>query len=148
MTILQKPPHSGDGPARKSGYRLGHADHAVRHTDAWEQENFLEEQARWERGDPEYARICDEIRRAPKRGEEASLHADQAKAEWDARVAPQRQANDDAQKAHHALADQTAPRQTTRSTEGPGHATEAPSPDRARTPDVMIRAQQTPTRTP
>jgi hypothetical protein len=111
MTILQKPPHSGDGPARKSWYRLGHADHAVRHTDAWEQENFLEEQARWERGDPEYARICDEVRRAPKRGEEASRHADQAKAEWDARVAPRRQANDDAQKAHHVLnAEQTARR--------------------------------------
>ena len=45
--------------------------------------------------------------------EAASRRADQAKAEWDARVATQRQASDDAQKARHALrADRTALRQT------------------------------------
>jgi len=148
MTILQQPPQSGDRHARQNWRRSGHAEQAVRHTHAWEHETFAEEQARWERSDPAYARLCDQVRQAKDRGEIASRRADEAKAEWDARVAPQRQANDDAQKAHHALADQTAPRQTTRSTEGPGHATEAPSPDRARTPDVMIRAQQTPTRTP
>lgn len=46
----------------------------------------------------EYARICEQVRQAKKNGEEASRRADHAKAEWDARVAPQRQANDDAQK--------------------------------------------------
>jgi hypothetical protein len=103
MTILQEPPRRGDGHARKRWYRFGHADDAVRHTDAWEHENFAEEQARWERNDPEYARICEDARQAAKRGGKASWRADEVKAEWDARVATQRQANDDAQKAHHAL---------------------------------------------
>jgi hypothetical protein len=76
-------------------------------------ENFAEEQARWERSDPEYARICEEARQAKNIGEEASRRADEAKAEWDASVAPQRQANDDAEKVHDALkADQTVSRQT------------------------------------
>jgi hypothetical protein len=70
---------------------------------------------------------CDHVRQARDRGEEASRRADEAQAEWDARVATQRQASDDAQKTRHALdADQTARRQTTRSSEGSGHATEAP----------------------
>ena len=62
------------------------------------------------RSDPAYARICEEVRQARKKSEEASRRAEEAKAEWDARVAPQRQANDDAEKAHHAVklkADQT-----------------------------------------
>jgi hypothetical protein len=106
MTILQKPPLSSTERAGK-GWR-GDTDEAVRHTNAWEHETFAEEQARWERSDPAYARICEEVREARKKGEEASRRADQAKADWDARVYIQRQANDDAQKARHALkADQT-----------------------------------------
>ncbi len=89
---------------------------AVRHTDAWEHETFAEEQVRWERTDPEYARICEQVRLAKKDGEEASRRADHAKAEWDARVATHRQATDDAQKARHRLkTDLTARRQTARS---------------------------------
>jgi hypothetical protein len=113
MTILQKPSHSGDGHAGKRRYKFGHAAEAVRHTEAWEHETFAEEQARWERSDPAYARICEQVRRARREGEEASRRADQAKAEWDARVATQRQANDAAQNAPHALkSDQTARRRT------------------------------------
>jgi hypothetical protein len=112
MTILHRPPQSGEGHGNGS-YKFGHADEAASHTEAWLHETFAEEQARWERSDPEYARICEEVRQARARGEEASLRADQAKAEWHARVATQRQASDDAQKARHALkADQTALRQT------------------------------------
>src|ERR1022692_2367222 len=70
--------------------------------------SFEEEQARWERSDPEYARICEQVRQAQERGEKASRRADEAKAEWDACVAPQRQANDAAQKAYHALNQTTA----------------------------------------
>jgi len=102
MTILQKARESRDGLAGAGWPKFGHADQAVRHTEAWEHENFQEEQARWERSDPEYARICDEVRRAPKTGEEASRRADQAKSEWDARAEPQRQADDEVQKAYHA----------------------------------------------
>jgi hypothetical protein len=64
-------------------------------------DTFAEEQARWERSDPEYARLCERVRRAKDSGEEASRRADEAKAEWDARVATQRQANDDARRAHY-----------------------------------------------
>jgi hypothetical protein len=103
MTILQKLLQSGDGHAARGWHGFGDGDQAVRHTEAWEHETFAEEQARWERSDPEYARICEEVRQAKERGEEASRRADQAKAEWDARVATQRQANDAAQKAHHAF---------------------------------------------
>ena len=92
MRILRKLLPSGDR----------HAARAVRYTEAWEHENFAEEQARWERNDPEYARICEDVRQARDRGEEASRRADQAKANWDARVATQRQAGDDAQRARHA----------------------------------------------
>ena len=103
MTILRKLRQSGDGHAARGWHRFGHGDQAVRYTEAWEHENFAEEQARWERSDPEYARICEQVRRAKKRGGEGSLRADEAKAEWDARVYTQRQADDDAQRAHHAL---------------------------------------------
>ncbi len=125
MTIVKKPPQSGATHTRKRWYTFRHANEAVRHTEAWEHENFAEEQARWERSDPAYARICEEVRQANKNGEKASRRAEEAKAEWDARVAPQRQANDDAEKAHHALrlkADQTARRQTAT----PDAASEAP----------------------
>jgi hypothetical protein len=101
MTILQKSPQSGRH-ARKGWYRFGRADQAVRHTNAWEHETFAEEQARWERSDPAYARLCEEVRQANERGELAARDADQAKAEWDARLATQRQAADDAQRADHA----------------------------------------------
>ena len=56
---------------------------AVRHTDVWEHETFAEEQARWERSDPEYAALS----RGPRGkdwGEEASQRAAEAKVEWDA----------------------------------------------------------------
>ena len=79
--------------------RLGQGDRAVRYTEAWEHETFAEEQARWERGDREYARICQDVRLA--NGEEALRRADDAKANWDASAAPRRQANDDAQRAQH-----------------------------------------------
>jgi hypothetical protein len=103
MTILQKPLQSGDGHAAMGSHRFGHGDQAVRYTEAWEHETFAEEQARWERSDPDYARICEAARQAKDGGEEASRRADEAKAEWDARVATQRQANDDAQRAHHLI---------------------------------------------
>ena len=103
MTIPQKLRLSGDGRVARRWHRFGHGDQAVRHTQAWEHENFAEEQARWERSDPEYARICEQARQATEGGEEASRRADQAKATWDARVATQRQASDDAQRAQHAL---------------------------------------------
>jgi hypothetical protein len=103
MTILQKPLQSGDGHAGKRWYKFGRADQAVRRTDAWEHETFAEEQTRRERSDPEYARICEEARQAKKKGEEASRRADEARAEWDARDAMQRQATDDAKRAHHVI---------------------------------------------
>ena len=59
MTILQKLLQSGDGHAARGWHRFGHGDQAVRYTEAWEHETFAEEQARWERSDPEYARICE-----------------------------------------------------------------------------------------
>ena len=101
MPILQKPRRSGDAHGARRRHRFGRGDQAVRHTEAWEHETFAEEQARWERSDPEYARICEEVRRAKDRGEEASRRADEAKAEWDARVASRRQAQDAVQRAHH-----------------------------------------------
>ena len=129
MTVLHKPPRSGDGHAGRGWYQFGHADDAVRHTNAWEHETFAEEQARWERSDPEYARICQAVRQARKKGEESSRRADEAKAEWDARVAPKRQANGDAQKARHALqANQPIRRQTASSQEVSSPATAEPSP--------------------
>jgi hypothetical protein len=134
MTILQKPSQSGDGRGGKGWYRFGHAGEVVRPTDAWEHETFAEEQARWERSDPAYARVCEDVRRAREKGEEASLRADEVKAEWDARVATQRRANDAAQKAQHVLkADQTARRQTAASRTVWSPATDQPSPtERAR----------------
>ena len=129
MTILQKTRQSSDGHAARGWHRFGHGDQAVRHTEAWEHETFEEEQARWERSDPKYARICEDVRRAKREGEEASRRADEVKAEWDARVATQRQANDAAQRAHHALkADQTARRQTAASRTVWSPATDVPFP--------------------
>jgi hypothetical protein len=111
MTILEKPPPSGNPHAARGWHGFGRRDQVVHYTEAWEHETFAEEQARWERGDPDYARICEQVRLAKERGGEASLCAIEAKAEWDARLGAQRQANDDAQKADHALkADQTARR--------------------------------------
>jgi hypothetical protein len=103
MTILHKLLHSGDGHAARGWRWLGHRDQAVRYTEAWEHETFAEEQARWERGDPEYARLCEGVRQAKDEGGDASWRADEAKAEWDARVASQRQANDDAHRADHVI---------------------------------------------
>lgn len=103
MTILQKLLLPGQGHAARRVHKPRHGDQAVRYTEAWEHENFAEEQARWERSDPEYARICEQARQARDKGEEASRQADQAKANWDARAATQRQADDDAKRAQHAL---------------------------------------------
>ena len=114
MRIRQKLLLSGDGHAARRWHRFGHGDQAVRYTEVWEHENFAEEQARWERSDPEYARICEQARQATDSGEEASQRADQAKAKWDARVATRRQASDDAQRAQHALnAEPTEPARRT-----------------------------------
>ena len=99
MTTTQKPLQSADGQAATGG-----GDQAVRHTEVWEHETFAEEQARWERSDPDYARICEAVRQAARDGDEEALRlAEQTKGEWDARVATQRDANDDAQRARHAL---------------------------------------------
>jgi hypothetical protein len=125
MTILQKPQQSRDGRAGKRWYKFGHVDDAVRHTDAWEHETFAEEQARWERSDPDYARICEAVRQEKKRGGEASRLAEEAKAEWDASVATQRQSNDAAQRAHHASRDGQMP--TGELTDSFVPATEEPS---------------------
>ena len=111
MTIPEKPPPSGDSHAARGWHGFGHRDQVVRYTEAWEHETFAEEQARWERGDPDYARICEQVRLAKKWGGGASRCAIEAKAEWDARVGARRHANDDAQRADHALkADRTARR--------------------------------------
>jgi hypothetical protein len=113
MTMPHNQPHSSDQHAVKGQSKFDHAGEAVRHTDPWEHENFEEEQARWERSDPEYARICETARQAKNQDEEASQRADQAKADWDARTAPQRQATDHREKTRHALtASHTARRQT------------------------------------
>ena len=128
MTILQKLLQSGVVHAARGWHGFGHGDQSVRYTEAWEHETFAEEQARWERSDPEYARICEQLRHAKEIGGEASRRADQAKADWDARVARQRQADDDAQRAHHALkADETARRRS---------ATSRTSPQRRRLPGI------------
>jgi hypothetical protein len=103
MRILQKPARSGDGHAAWAWRWFGHRDPAIRHTEAWEHETFAEEQARWERGDPEYAQVCEEVRHAREKGGEDSLRADEVKTEWDTRVAAHRQANDDASRAEHAI---------------------------------------------
>jgi hypothetical protein len=143
MTILQKPLQSGDGRAARGWHRFGHGDQAVRYTEAWEHENFAEEQARWERSDPEYARICELVRQARKRGGEGSLRADEAKAEWDARVYTQRQANDDAQRAHHALkADQTAGRRPATSRAVSSQRRKSRSLKRTRTSRLAVRAHE------
>jgi hypothetical protein len=142
VTIVQKPRQSGDAHASRGRDGDGDGDQAVRHTEAWEHETFAEEQARWERSDPEYARICEAVRRARKRGGEASRRADDAKAEWDARVATRRQANDDAQRAHHALnADQTASRRPA-SSRTPFQRRRGRSLKSTRVPRVVIRARE------
>ncbi len=87
------------GMARARVNRKTRAAHEVRHTEAWEHETFAEEQARWERGDHEYARICEEVRSAE--GDEASRRADEVKAKWDVCAAPQRQADDAAERVRH-----------------------------------------------
>jgi hypothetical protein len=61
MTSLQKLLPSGDRHTARGWHRFGHRDQAVRYTESWEHENFAEEQGRWERSDPEYARICEEV---------------------------------------------------------------------------------------
>jgi hypothetical protein len=143
MTILQKLLRSGGRHAVRRWHRFGHGGQAVRYTEAWEHETFAEEQARWERSDPEYARICEEVRQAQDRGEEASRRADEAKAEWDARVATQRQANDDAHRADHALvAEQMARRRPVTSRAGSSQGRKSRSLKGPRTPRLVIRARE------
>jgi hypothetical protein len=102
MTILTNPPQPSERPAATRRYRSGNADETARRTDASEHETCGEEQARWER---------------------------ETKAEWDARVATQRQANDDAQKVRHALtAAQTAKPETASSRSISSPAKEQPTP--------------------
>jgi len=143
MTILQKPLQSGDGYAARGWHRFGHGNRAVRHTEAWEHETFAEEQARWERSDPEYLRICEQVRQSKKRGGEASRRADEAKAEWDDRVATQRQASDDAQRADHALkATQTARRLSATSRTVSSQGRNSRSLKRTPAPRFVIRARE------
>jgi hypothetical protein len=52
MTVLQKPPRSGDRHASMGRHRFGRGDQAVRYTEAREHETFAERQARWEQSDP------------------------------------------------------------------------------------------------
>jgi hypothetical protein len=144
MTILQKPQQSGDGHAGKRWYKFGHADPSVRYTEAWEHETFAEEQARWERNDPAYARICEQVRQAKERGGEASRCADEAKADWDAHVATRREADDAAQRAHHALqADQTVTRRSATS-QISSQRCESRYLEGTRMPRLMISAREGP----
>ncbi len=148
-TIAQQPPRSGTGQSEKRWYRFAHASKAVRHTEASAHENFAEEQARWERSDPAYARICDKVRHAPNQGEEASRRADEVKAEWDARVAPQRQANDDAEKANHASklkADPTARRPSPTSQAALNAQRSLPATNRTSNPNTHDRLHAAPDR--
>lgn len=142
MTMLQTSSQSGDGHAGKGRCKFGDADEAVRHTDAWEHETFAEEQARWERSDPEYARICEEVRQARNNGEKASRRADQAKAEWDARAAPHRKANDDAERAHHALKADQAARRRLATSRTPSQRWKSRSLKSTRTLRLVIRARE------
>ena len=60
MTILTKPLDSGDGHAARRWHGFGDGDEAVRYTEAWEHETFAEQQARWDRSDLGYGRICEQ----------------------------------------------------------------------------------------
>ena len=112
MTILEKPPPSGD-PHAGQGAGIGSAI-AIRLcvTPRHGSTRRLPKNKRdGNEAISEYARICEQVRLAKGTGGEASRCAVEAKAAWDARVGAQRQANDDAQRAHHALkVDQTVRR--------------------------------------
>jgi hypothetical protein len=56
MTILTNPPQHHDRHAATRWYRSGQRNETALHTDALGHETFAEEQARWERDEPEYAR--------------------------------------------------------------------------------------------
>jgi len=99
MNVLQARSQNGGRPAEKRWYRFGHGPEAVRHTETWEHENFEEEQARWERSDPRYARICEAVRQA--HGGSALRRAEDAKAVWDARAGTLRHTSDDSETARH-----------------------------------------------
>ena len=99
MTIPRSPPRTAHRPAGTRWFKFAHADQAVRPTVARGHEAFAEEQARWERANPAYARICEQVRQTKDQGGEAALRAEQAKAEWDALAATHRQATDDAENA-------------------------------------------------
>jgi hypothetical protein len=93
MTILKSPPQHGDGHAATRWYQSGHPDETTGDTDVWEHETFGEEQARLERGDPEYAQIGEAVPQAKEKGLQASLSADKPNARWDPRGACQRAAD-------------------------------------------------------
>ncbi len=99
MTILRSPPRSANRPAGTRWYKFAHPDQAMRPTVPRGHETFAEEQARWERADPAYARICEQARQTKDKGGWAAQRAEQAKAEWDARAATGRQATDDQENA-------------------------------------------------
>jgi hypothetical protein len=142
MMILGKLLQGGARHAAWGWHTFGRGDQAVRDTEAWQHETFAEEQARWERNDPAYARICERVRQAKKTGGEPSRRADQAKAEWDARAAMQRQADDDAQRAHHASkADHTATRRPATSRTS-SERRKTRSLNSIRTPRLAIRARE------
>jgi hypothetical protein len=88
MTILTNPPQHHDRHAATRWYRSGQRNETALHTDALGHETFAEEQARWERDEPEYARD-EPVRQVKGTGEQASLSADETKGEWDGRVATQ-----------------------------------------------------------
>ena len=110
MTILQKPPQSGNRTYRKRCYRSAMPVVLCATRGRGRTKTLRKNKRDGKRSDPAYARICEEVRQTREKGEEASRRAEEAKATWDARVAAQRQANDDAEKAHHgskSKADQT-----------------------------------------
>ena len=142
MTSLQEPLQSGDRQASRGWHWFGRVDPAVRYTEAWEHETFAEEQARWERSDPQYARICQRVRQARGRGGEVSRCAVEAKAEWDARVATQRQADDDSERAHHALKTGRTVRHRPATSRTPSQRRKARALESSRTPRPVIRARE------
>jgi hypothetical protein len=88
-TARSQQPTDHDDPAKPATARrqtrrhtlveVGHAAETPGDTDAWEHETFREEHARLERGDPEDAEICETVRQAKDKREQASLSADKTK---------------------------------------------------------------------
>jgi hypothetical protein len=79
MTIPPNPATARRQTRRHTLVEVGHAPETTGDTDAWEHETFGEEHARLERADPEGAEICETVRRAKDKREQASLSADKTK---------------------------------------------------------------------